>query len=459
MKPKLFSFILLFCLLLVGCSVEGETATAVPTRVAVITNTAIPTPTQPPATDTPMVTGTAVLPTSTIAPTDTATPQPATQIPVSPPTGRIAFLWSPYPPVDGTDPSLTTNFYIASPGESIEEWQIETVVANFFGAPLMRISPDLSQAAILFAESEEFGFSEFRKINIYDFAADEFQNLIENQCCLYNFSWQPDSQAIIYSQVHDIFVAPLNGELPEKLTINNSPPTDGEKFNPVMSPDGVRLAFTTSNPHSLVLYNLHNGEYITLGEISYPSTPFTIAWSPDSQWLAFTNSFNQGLSLVNVESLAPIQLTDTSSRCFPVWATNGSRLAFTCYNAIYLWDEATQTPIELVKAELVGPPAWSPDNSKLATTFSDGDRTGFLITDLLEGTTHELLLNPPVRPAVWDAPLWSPDGNWLLVLSEPADQDTNSGIYIIDILNGVPYRVMDTTGLQRPYDFTWLPAD
>jgi Tol biopolymer transport system component len=323
----------------------------------------------------------------------------------------------------------------------------------------MRVSPDFSQTAILFAESEELAFNEIRKISTYDFAANEIQNLTDNQCCLYNFSWQPDSQAIIYSQVHDLFVAPLNNTPPEQLTINSSLSPNSEVFNPIISPDGIRLAFTTANPNSLVLYELSSGEYATVGGIFYPSSYLTIAWSPNSEWLAFTNSFNQGLSLVNAESLDTIQLRDTLVRCFPTWATNTSRLAFTCDNTIYLWDDTARTTQELIKAELLGPPAWSPDNSLLAASFTNGDRTGILLTDPVEVTTRELPLNPPVRPAVWAAPVWSPDGDWLLVLSEQTEQDSHSGVYIIDVQNGIPYLIMETTGLQQPYDFTWLTTD
>ncbi|GIK56515.1 MAG: hypothetical protein BroJett015_21780 [Chloroflexota bacterium] len=467
MKPMTFSFILLFSLLLAGCGVEGETATAVstalstavPTRVAVVANTAVPTATQIPATDTAVA-----------SPTNTATSLPATAVPTEtltntptplppPPRGDIVFLWSPYPQPDGSDPSLTTNFYIASPEESIEDWHIEPVITNLFGSPLMRISPDFSHAAILFAEDEELAFNEIRRISAYDFRDNGIQNLTDNQCCLYNFTWQPDGQAVIYSQVHDLFVVSLNNAPTEQLTFRNSLSPDSEIFNPVISPDGLRLAMTTSNPNSLVLYNLTNGEHFVTGEVSYPSSYLTTVWSPDSQWLAFTSNFNQGLSLVNAESRDTIQLAGASSRCFPAWSASGLKLAFTCDNTIYLWDGSTQTIVELVKAEILGPPAWAPNNSLLAASFTNGDKTGLLLVDPVEGSTYELYLNSHIRPAVWAAPIWSPDTGWLLVLSEPAEHDARSGIYLVNRLTGIPYLMMDTTGLQRPYGFTWLLAD
>ena len=454
------------CLLLVACSAEGEMVAG-----------AAPTPTQLPATETPIATETtqpppnpspnpapathtptplpSSTPVATLQLTDTPTATATIPLTFSPiPQGAIFFLWSAAPPPDGSDPSFTTDLYVAYSEDSPDKWVVQPLIRDLFGFTLMSASPDMSYLAILYSENEEQAWNEMRRIGLYHVERKAFSNLSDSECCLYSFDWLPQSQAVLYSQVNNLFQIDISeGSLPKQLTDNGLFQSGIEIFNPVISPDGNWAAVTLSS-NQMAVYNMITGQFTSLAEgIPYPSSHRIITWSADSQWLAFTNTFEQGLFLANMDSMAVVQLGDLNTRCLPAWSSKSLSIAYTCGNTLFLWDTDTQVSEETVSGDAIGMPAWSPDGSAIVVSMVVGKQKGLLLIDPNEGSQQFLSTTDIATPSLWPPIIWSPDGEWLLYLSEQSDR---TGYYVTGKSNNRTYLILDTTGLMTPQDLIWF---
>ncbi|MBK8989619.1 MAG: PD40 domain-containing protein [Chloroflexi bacterium] len=467
MIQRILFLICLACLLLVGCGTEGEmVAEAAPTaaqlpaaETPIATETAQPTPTPnatpAPATHTPTLPPPTNTPTTTPQPTETqiATATSSLAFPLSP-QGAIFFLWSTVPPPDGSDPSLTTDLYVAYPGNSPDRWDVRPLIPDLFGFTLMKASPDMSYLAILFSENEEQAWNEMRGVGLYNFEQKAFSNLTGSECCLYGFDWLPQSQAVLYSQVNNLFQIDIGEESsPSQLTDDWLSQSGTEVFNPVISPDGNWVAVTLSS-NQMAVYNMTTGHFTTLAEeVPYPSSHRVITWSPNSQMLAFTSTFEQGLFVANMDSMAVVQLENVNTRCLPAWSSKTLLLAYTCDNSLFLWDAKTQVAEETVNGDIVGIPVWSPNGSTIAVNVVIGEKKGFLLIDPNDGRQQFLDTTDVAAPSLWPPAIWSPDGEWLLYLSEQPDQ---TGYYVMNKTNNIPYLVLNTTGLGTPHDLVWF---
>lgn len=110
--------------------------------------------------------------------------------------------------------------------------------------------------------------------------------------------------------------------------------SEGEESNPVVAPNGKRIA-----------YSLGRGTLITAdiseqGEMSNPitllngwDTPSGVTWSPDSEWLAYSLSdlsFNEEIYIHAADnSSAPVNVSmHPKYDINPVWSPDGSKLGF-----------------------------------------------------------------------------------------------------------------------------------
>lgn len=97
-------------------------------------------------------------------------------------------------------------------------------------------------------------------------------------------------------------------------------------------------------------------------------------------------------------------------------------------------------------------PKWSPDGSKLAFDFVEGQKAYLTILDLVTNEMSTVLeLDPVYRFYVWN---WSPDGKWLLYF---AAQENETGLYLLSYETGESYFILDTFRTMDPFEVRWLP--
>jgi Tol biopolymer transport system component len=465
MKPIQLSCILLFCLLMAGCGVEEERATAVPTRVAVVTNTAVPpTPTPLPATGTavPSPTNTATSLPATAVPTETPTITPT---PLPPPPGEIYFFLDP-DSRQREGEKFAFNFYRAIPGTSANEWQIETLLTGMsLEGPAITVSPDETKLALLLLDDTDGDGNlvanvggDIRNIYIYDLVSQSIYRLTNNEISSLSVSWLPDSQSLTFPQRSNIYTTHLDGSSPQ-LTLQLPDNHIGQLS---WSPDGRRLVLQAIEATmELKIYTPDSSNLFSAYELK-TGTVLLRWWSPDGKWLALTH-YGGGIygnwryiALMNIESSIVSRLVfgDDYMSSPPDWSNDSQWLAFTKNESILsLWSSETLTVTDVLSGTNMSIPVWSPLENRLAVSLvEDGiakvltfDPQAYAVTEVFQSEIYHTV-------RLFD---WSPDGEWLLLFAANEDQ---SGLYVVHMTSGISYQVMDTTGGEPPWELVWLPT-
>jgi Tol biopolymer transport system component len=212
--------------------------------------------------------------------------------------------------------------------------------------------------------------------------------------------WSPDGSKIAYAGDHfnditshttfgghtEIYTARSDGRDVQQVTNDTS---DADDMQPVWSPDGQRLLFTSNRGGPTDLW-MANADGSGLTEIDLPNTieyAESPAWSPDGAWIAFVG----------------FPKNDTATPCTDgelfVVRPGGSELRQLTDDGLYQQY-----------------PTWSPDGTRLAYVASDqSDYSWEVFTMAADGSDVRRLTD---SPAYESAPLWSPDGQLITFVSD-----------------------------------------
>jgi Tol biopolymer transport system component len=158
---------------------------------------------------------------------------------------------------------------------------------------------------------------------------------------------------------------------------------------PSWSPDGMRIAFQTSQDNAYKVYTMaadgSDRQPVTQGKNDdrHPT------WSPDGKMLAFDTGteLKREIAIVDLATGARTQVTNMDAfASFPSWSPDGTRLSFYVYQkgTLDLWtiNRDGTKPVQMTQGLAsenrsqctfaCHMPAWSPDGSRLA--YSDGDQ-------------------------------------------------------------------------------------
>jgi Tol biopolymer transport system component len=156
----------------------------------------------------------------------------------------------------------------------------------------------------------------------------------------------------------------------------------GTAWDPTWSPDGSRLAFTSSRDGDFELYAAarEGGPKVQITSNRVPDVE--PAWSPDGRSLAFTRRANGNWDIYVKDLVGGGVTRMTTSRRvegFPSWSPDGSTIAFWGKGAsdaeLYTVDVHTRAVRQVTRNAVPDyDPAWSPDGTMLAFSSRRGGR-------------------------------------------------------------------------------------
>jgi serine/threonine-protein kinase len=205
-------------------------------------------------------------------------------------------------------------------------------------------------------------------------------------------------------------------------TVAPLPLSPGAYANPVLSPDGQRIAVSVQEPgaRTVWMYELSRQSFTRVSPRG--ESVGMVSWSADSRRLAFWSDTHKGLFLMTPGgSESPVRLTELAKgEQYPYgWTADGARLAFVQQtSAINLFMVSTAPPHEIRRLA-------PGDGTNVEAAFSpDGKWVTHVAYD---GRTAEVVVGPadvperrwPVAPA-GRYPVWSNKGREVLFFDDNA---------------------------------------
>ncbi|MGA5821546.1 amidohydrolase family protein [Kitasatospora sp. NPDC094028] len=199
-------------------------------------------------------------------------------------------------------------------------------------------------------------------------------------------SWSRDGRSVVYVYDGDEGGDGLGAV--HRLTLESGADevvAKGGRFNPVLSPDGARLACQDVLGRLLVVDLASGAERVLVAPLGGNGLPGRPSWSPDGRYVAFcdrnrlNHRFREGYNVVRVvdtgdggaRAFLPLAHTSVADRVDsgPVWSPDGAWLALVVESALWVLpvgaDGAPAGEAVRLTEEAADHPSWSGDSRQL----------------------------------------------------------------------------------------------
>jgi len=233
-------------------------------------------------------------------------------------------------------------------------------------------------------------------------------------------------------------------------------------LSPRVSPDNTRVIFSSfvKRGLELMMYSLELGRIVSFP--GYNGTNISPAWSPDGSKIAFSSSMHGHSEIYVADSAGanPKRLTVSTGHpdSSPVWnAKTGAQIAFvsgrTGLPQIYIMDADGTNVQRMTDTGYAVSPSWSPNGQLLAfawrRNYGPGEPGGQDIY-LMDVTTRQWV-QLTHDSGVNDFPSWSPDGRHIVYESR---QGGRSEIWSM-LADGTKQHALTTNGENSQPNWSW----
>ena len=213
--------------------------------------------------------------------------------------------------------------------------------------------------------------------------------------------------------------------------------------DPVVSPDGRRLAFASKAAGDLNIHVMSNIPGARAVRVTR-STAADIdpAWSPNASQIAFTSNrkLRNQIFVYDLATRRVRQLTTSGTNEHPAWSARTNQIAFTSNRDRgdrNIWmmrpDGSGQTRLTTARGT-DQQPAWSPDGRRIAfSTTRDGNAEIYVLT-----VATRLVVRITRHKATDTHPVWSPDGRRIAFQS---NRSGNLDVWVMDANGANPRQI------------------
>ena len=225
--------------------------------------------------------------------------------------------------------------------------------------------------------------------------------------------WSPDRKFLVFTSYQSR--TRQNIELVDLSTGKRSPLVSlaGLNITPMLSPDGTKLAFATSQDGNSEIYTMDMQTKGLQRLTVHSAGDLSPSWSPTGHDLAFTSDRGGGpqIYLMSADGSNVRRLTfDGDYNAAPAWSPRGNWIAYVCRSEQRVYKICLISPDGQKRAQVTAgqgiddSPSWSPDGRHLAFSSTTGGKTHLYMVNS-DGKELEQLTSSGLHNSM---PAWSP---------------------------------------------------